>query len=181
MSLRKFVAALLVAVALLFWMTRSAATPSVETASAASTISSLPSPTSQGGALKETVNGITYHMPYGRPTRPFTPAVQVGDILYLAGQIGTSASAQGGVVPGGIQAETRQTMLNIKDVLDKSGSSMEHVFKCTVFIADMKEWDAMNEVYTTFFPNHKPARSALGANGLALGAKVEIECLARAK
>jgi 2-iminobutanoate/2-iminopropanoate deaminase len=120
-------------------------------------------------------------MPYGRPTRPFTPAVQVGDVLYLAGQIGTAASAQGGVVPGGIQTETRQTMLNIKDVLEKSGSSMDHVFKCTVMLADMKEWDAMNEVYTTFFPNHKPARSALGANGLALNARVEIECLARVK
>ena len=73
------------------------------------------------------------------------------------------------------------SMLNIKDVLDKSGSSMDHVFKCTVFMADMKEWDAMNEVYVTFFPNHKPARSALGANGLALNAKVEIECLAKAR
>jgi len=117
----------------------------------------------------------------GQGTIPFTPAVQVGDIIYLAGQIGTGASAQGGVVTGGIQAETRQTMLNIKDVLEKSGSDMEHVFKCTVFMGDMKEWDAMNEVYTTFFPNHKPARSALGSTGLALNAKVEIECLAKAK
>jgi reactive intermediate/imine deaminase len=173
MSLRKIVAALIVALALMFWMARSAASPSVATANASSVV--------QGTALKETVNGITYHMPYGRPTRPFTPAVQVGDVLYLAGQIGTAASAQGGVVPGGIQAETRQTMMNIKDVLEKSGSSMEHVFKCTVFMADMKEWDAMNEVYTTFFPNYKPARSALGANGLALNAKVEIECLAKVK
>lgn len=180
MSLRKLIAALLVAAALLIWMTRSAATPSVDLADA-SPVSSPPAATSQGGALKETVNGITYHMPYGRPTRPFTPAVQVGDVLYLAGQIGTSASAQGGVVPGGIQAETRQTMENIRDVLEKSGSSMDHVFKCTVMLADMKEWDAMNEVYTTFFPNHKPARSALGANGLALNARVEIECLARTK
>lgn len=173
MSLRKIVAALIVALALMFWMARSAASPSVATANASSVV--------QGTALKETVNGITYHMPYGRPTRPFTPAVQVGDVLYLAGQIGTAASAQGGVVPGGIQAETRQTMMNIKDVLEKSGSSMEHVFKCTVFMADMKEWDAMNEVYTTFFPNYKPARSALGANGLALNARVEIECLAKVK
>ena len=177
MSIRKLVAALILAIALLFWMTRSAASPSVETASA----SPVPATQSQATPLKETVNGITYHMPYGRPTRPFTPAVQVGDILYLAGQIGTSASAQGGVVPGGIQPETRQTMLNIKDVLEKSGSSMEHVIKCTVFMADMKEWDAMNEVYTTFFPNHKPARSALGSTGLALNAKVEIECIAKAK
>jgi reactive intermediate/imine deaminase len=152
----------------------------VATASAASPITS-PTAGKQGEALKETVNGITYHMPYGRPTRPFTPAVQVGDVLYLAGQIGTAASTQGGVVPGGIQPETRQTMLNIKDVLEKSGSSMDHVFKCTVMLADMKEWDAMNEVYASFFPNHKPARSALGANGLALNARVEIECLAKVK
>jgi reactive intermediate/imine deaminase len=180
MSLRKVIAALIVVFALLFWLARSAASPSVETANA-SPVSHLPAPVPQATGLRETVNGITYHMPYGRPTRPFTPAVQVGDILYLAGQIGTAASAQGGVVPGGIQAETRATMMNIKDVLEKSGSDMDHVFKCTVMLADMKEWDAMNEVYTTFFPNHKPARSALGANGLALNARVEIECLARVK
>ncbi len=125
-----------------------------------------------------TENGVTWHLPYGRPTRPFSPAVQVGNILFLAGQIGTSANAQGGVVPGGIQAETRQTMENIRDVLEKSGSSLDRVVKCTVFMADMREWDAMNEVYTTYFPRNKPARSALGANGLALGARVEIECMA---
>jgi enamine deaminase RidA (YjgF/YER057c/UK114 family) len=72
-------------------------------------------------------------------------------------------------------------MENIRDVLDKSGSSMDRVFKCTVMMADMSEWDAMNEVYVTFFPGNKPARSALGANGLALNAKVEIECLATVK
>jgi reactive intermediate/imine deaminase len=153
--------------------------PLVLTAAAGcAALQSRPSPPPE--AVTETVNDITYHMPYGRPTRPFTPAVQVGDILYLSGQIGTSVNAQGGVVPGGIQAETRQTMQNIRDVLEKSGSSMDRVFKCTVFMADMREWDAMNEVYTTFFPAHKPARSALGANGLALGARVEIECLAKA-
>ncbi len=137
-------------------------------------------PAAQGTPMKEVANGITYHMPYGRPTRPFTPAVQVGDLLFLAGQIGTSANAQGGVVPGGIQAETRQAMLNIKDVLEKSGSSMDRVVKCTVFMADMKEWDAMNEVYASFFPKYKPARSAFGATGLALNARVEIECMAKA-
>ncbi len=123
-------------------------------------------------------NGITWHLPYGPPTRPFSPAVQVGNLLFLAGQIGTSASAQGGVVSGGIQAETKQAMENIKDVLEKSGSSMDRVVKCTVFMADMREWDAMNEVYATFFPRNKPARSAFGATGLALGARVEIECMA---
>lgn len=140
--------------------------------SSTATPAPAPSPTSV------TENGVTWHLPYGKPTRPFSPAVQVGNLLFLAGQIGTSANAQGGVVPGGIQAETRQTMENIKDVLVKSGSSLDRVVKCTVFMADMREWDAMNEVYTTYFPRNKPARSALGANGLALGARVEIECIA---
>lgn len=137
---------------------------------------STSAPVPAGTAVTE--NGVTWHLPYGRPTRPFSPAVQVGNLLFLAGQIGTSANAQGGVVPGGIQAETRQTMENIKEVLAKSGSSLDRVVKCTVFMADMREWDAMNEVYATYFPRNKPARSALGANGLALGAKVEIECIA---
>ena len=120
--------------------------------------------------------------PYGPPTRPFSPAVKVGNVLYLAGQVGTPANAAGNaVVPGGIEAETRQVMTNIKDVLEKSGSDMDHVVKCTVFMADMKEWDAMNAVYATYFPYHKPARSALGTTGLALNARVEIECVAVAK
>jgi len=137
-----------------------------------------PTPAPAPASTSTTENGVTWHTPYGKPTRPFSPAVQVGNLLFLAGQVGTSANAQGGVVPGGIQAETRQTMLNIKDVLEKSGSSLDRVVKCTVFMADMREWDAMNEVYSTFFPRNKPARSALGANGLALSARVEIECIA---
>jgi reactive intermediate/imine deaminase len=138
-----------------------------------------PAPAAQpaaGTVVEE--NGVTWIMPYGRPTRPFTPAVRVGNLLFVSGQIGTAPSAQGAVVSGGIQPETRQTMNNIKDVLEKSGSSLDRVVKCTVFMADMREWDAMNEVYVTFFPRNKPARSALGADGLALGARVEIECIA---
>jgi len=116
--------------------------------------------------------------PYGAPTRPFSPAVRVGNLLFLSGQIGTSADANGGLVAGGIEAETRQTMENIREVLTRVGSSMDQVVKCTVMMADMAEWPRMNEVYTTFFPNHKPARSAFGATALALGARVEIECIA---
>ena len=122
---------------------------------------------------------IAFLHPYGAPTRPFSPAVRVGKLLFLAGQMGTSPSAGGGLVPGGIQAETKQVMENIKDVLAKVGSSMDKVVKCTVFLADMKEWEAMNEVYKTYFSNGRfPARSAFGANGLALGGRVEIECIA---
>ena len=122
--------------------------------------------------------------PYGPPTRPFSPAVRVGNVLYLAGQVGvpSASAAAASVVSGGIEAETRQTMDNIKDVLEKTGSDLDHVVKCTVFMADMKEWDAMNAIYRTYFKNGKfPARSAFGANGLALNARVEIECIATVK
>lgn len=119
-----------------------------------------------------------YLTPYGPVTRPFSPAVRVGNMLYLSGQIGTPTPTASAVVPGGIEAETRQTMENIKDVLQRSGSSMDRVVKCTVMLADMREWDRMNVVYASYFPKDKPARSALGASGLALGARVEIECWA---
>ncbi len=109
---------------------------------------------------------------------PFSDAVRVGNILYLSGEIGVDYATMK-LVPGGIQAETKQTMENIKTTLEKYGSSMDNVFKCTVMITDMKEWPLMNEVYVTYFKKDRlPARSAVGANGLALGAKVEIECLA---
>ena len=120
--------------------------------------------------------------PYGPTTYPFSPAVRVGNMLYLAGQMGTSSDAKGGLVPGGITAETTAALNNIKDVLQKSGSDMAHVVKCTVFLADMKEWPAMNDVYKTYFANGKyPARSAFGANGLAQNGWIEIECLAVVK
>jgi reactive intermediate/imine deaminase len=114
--------------------------------------------------------------PYGRPRNPFSPAVRVGNLLFLAGQVG--ADTAGRLVPGGIQAEARQALNNIADVLKKSGSSLDQVVKCTVFMADMKEWPAMNEIYATYFRNHFPARSAFGSTGLALNARMEIECIA---
>lgn len=110
---------------------------------------------------------------------PFSPAVRAGGFLFLSGQIGTRMeNGAPKLVPGGIEAETRQAMDNIKEILTRNGSSLERVTKCTVMIADMTEWPRMNAVYTTYFPGAKPARSALGANGLALGARVEIECIA---
>jgi reactive intermediate/imine deaminase len=111
---------------------------------------------------------------------PFSEAVRVGHMLYLSGQVGEVRNAAGEaiLVEGGIQAETRQTMENIKTILERYGSSMDRVVKCLVMIDDMAEWPAMNEVYGEYFPDHKPARSALGADGLALGARVEIECWA---
>jgi reactive intermediate/imine deaminase len=110
---------------------------------------------------------------------PFSAAVRVGDMLCLSGCIGSLPGDEGGVVPGGIEAETRQTMENIKATLERCGSSMDRVFKCLVMMADMREWAAMNAVYVRYFASdRKPARSAFGASGLALGARVEIECWA---
>ena len=109
------------------------------------------------------------------PVRPFAEAVRVGNMLYLSGQLGDSA---GRIVPGGIKAETRRTLENIKAALERNGSSLDNVVKCTAMLADMSEWPAMNEVYATYFTKHFPARSAFGTTGLALGARMELECMA---
>jgi reactive intermediate/imine deaminase len=108
---------------------------------------------------------------------PFSDAVRVGNMLYLSGKIGNLPGTSQ-LAEGGIQGETRQALENIKASLEKYGSSMGEVVKCTVFLADIAEWGAMNEVYMKFFPVDPPARSALGASGLALDSRVEIECLA---
>jgi 2-iminobutanoate/2-iminopropanoate deaminase len=109
---------------------------------------------------------------------PFSDAVQVGDMLILSGQLGAKPGS-GTVVPGGIEPETRQTMDNIGASLKRRGLGFDDVVKCTVMLADMKEWPAFNTVYASYFkPGHFPARSAFGATALALGARVEIECWA---
>jgi reactive intermediate/imine deaminase len=108
---------------------------------------------------------------------PFSEAVRVGDTLYLSGVLGFSPGTRT-LVPGGIEGQTRQVMDTIKQVLERNGSSLDRVVKCTVMMADMSEWAKMNAIYVTYFTKHFPARSALGVNGLALGAQVEIECIA---
>jgi len=117
-----------------------------------------------------------YPMPGDTRALPFSEAVRTGNLLFLSGQLGTDASLA--LVPGGIKAETRQALENIRAVLERHGSSLDRVVKCTAMLADMQEWAAMNEVYVTFFPKHLPARSAFGATGLALNARMELECIA---
>ncbi len=108
---------------------------------------------------------------------PFSDAVRVGRMLYLSGRIGVLPDSRT-PAPGGIAGETKQVMENIREVLERNGSSMDRIVKCTVMLADIAEWAEMNAVYVTYFPEHRPARSAFGTSGLALGARVEIECLA---
>lgn len=113
----------------------------------------------------------------GQPL-PFSNAVRVGDILYLSGQIGIGPEGQ---LPDGIEAQTRQTMENIGAILRSAGRGWGDVFQCLVMLDNMADWPAFNRVYVTYFtPGRLPARSAFGADGLALGALVEVECRAYA-
>lgn len=109
---------------------------------------------------------------------PFSQAVRVGDVLYLSGALG-NVPGKMELVPGGMEAEARQTMENIGTVLKENGLTFDDVFKCLVMMADMSKWGDFNKVYVTYFkPDRLPARSAFGANALALGAQVEVECMA---
>ena len=108
--------------------------------------------------------------------RPFSEAVRVGDTLYMSGQLGTRAD---GTLPDGIEAQATQMMENIGRTLARAGVGWGDVFQCLVMLDDMADWPAFNRVYVPYFPAGKlPARSAFGADGLALGAKVEMECRA---
>ena len=112
--------------------------------------------------------------------RNLSDFVRVGDILYVSGKLGTDST--GKLAAGGIGPETKQALENIKATLEKNGSSMDNVIKCTVMLADIKEWADMNTVYNTFFRKERlPARSAFGTAGLVLNARVEIECMATVK
>ena len=110
---------------------------------------------------------------------PFSDAVQVGDIIFMSGTLGVT-SAKFKLVEGGITQETHQIFANMKSLLEANNSSLNRIFKCTVMMRDIAQWPTFNEIYVTYFPDDKPARSAFGANGLALGAEVEMECWATA-
>ena len=119
---------------------------------------------------------------YGRPANngqalPFSDAVRVGDTLYLSGQLGVVD----GKLPDGIEAQTKAALDNVGAILKRASLGYADVFHCTAMLSDMKDWPAMNAVYVTYFPEGKrPARSAFGANGLALGGLIELECQAYA-
>ncbi len=127
--------------------------------------------------VAESRTGIEYIKADRSRPLPFSDAVRVGNLLFVSGQLGVDERLQ--PVAGGIQAETRAAMNHIRRIVEASGASMERVVKCTCMLADMSEWQKMNEVYVTYFPPDRlPARSAFEAGRLALGARVEIECIA---
>lgn len=144
----------------------------ITVAAAALLVTALPTPAADRPAIEFLNSGKVTPT-----TLPFSEAVRVGETLYLSGQIGVRP-AQEKLVPGGIEAEARQTLENIRTTLETHGYAIRDVVKCTVMLADIAEWAAFNAVYRTFFSPPYPARSAFGATGLALGARVEVECIA---
>jgi reactive intermediate/imine deaminase len=109
---------------------------------------------------------------------PFSEAVRVGNTIYLSGQLGNKPGTLD-LAPGGIAAESQQVMENIKTTLEAHKLTLDNVVKCTVMLENMADWPAFNKIYATFFKAGRyPARSAFGSSGLALGAKVEVECIA---
>jgi 2-iminobutanoate/2-iminopropanoate deaminase len=114
----------------------------------------------------------------GEQRLPFSEAVRVGDLLILSGQLGIGSD---GKLPQGIEAQSKQAMDNVGRVLKGQGLGFGDLLKCTVMLDNMADWPAFNKVYVTYFPDGKfPARSAFGADGLALGALLEVECWAYA-
>ena len=109
----------------------------------------------------------------------FSSAVKSGDFVFLSGALGALPGVEPiTLVEGGIGAETRQAMENLRAVIEAAGGTMADMIKCSVFLADMSDYAAMNEVYLEYFPIDPPARSAMAVNGLAFDARLEIECIA---
>ena len=107
---------------------------------------------------------------------PFSAAVRAGDFIFASGQIGITAD---GEIPASIEDQARLAMNNLQQAFKSAGADLSDAVKCTVMLDDMRQWPDFNKVYVSYFkPGHLPARSAFGADGLALGAGVEVECIA---
>ena len=133
--------------------------------------------TAAGAAAQQPQAKQVVHVPGAVAGLPFSAAVRVGNVLYLSGALGTLPGTRQ-LVDTGIVKQTQQTLENIQTILTAAGSSLDRVFKCTVFLTNIADFAKMNEVYATYFLKDPPARSTVAGSGLALGARVEIECLA---
>lgn len=120
---------------------------------------------------------VVYSDKAPKPIGPYSVGIQVGHLVFTAGQTGTDP-ATGELVPGGIEAETRQTLLNVKSILEASGSNLDQVLKTTVFLRDISDFSRMNAVYGEFFKDNPPARTTVQVAALPKAAAVEIETIA---
>lgn len=129
-------------------------------------------------AQNERARGAPQYRALENSDFPLSEAVQVGDIIYLSGKLGTAADGSG-LVPGGLEPQARRAMDRIGETLAKYDLAYDSVFKCTVWLAEMKDFRAFNVIYKSYFkPGRYPARSAMAVKELALGAAVEVECMA---
>jgi len=112
-----------------------------------------------------------------KPLAPYSPGIRHGKFVFTSGQVGLDP-AVGALVEGGVAAQARQALINVQKVLAAAGCTMDDVIKCTVFMTDMNDYGAVNEVYGEFFTDNPPARSAVAVAGLPIGALVEIEAVA---
>ncbi len=106
---------------------------------------------------------------------PFSPAIRAGDFVYVSGQV--AFDANGELVGGGIVPQTRQTIENLRRILEQAGCTLDNVIKCNVWLADARDFSSFNKVYASFFPNIPPARSTV-QSPLMIDAKIEIDCVA---
>ena len=113
--------------------------------------------------------------PAARPIGPYSPVVRAGGLLFVSGQLGL---VDGELVAGGVREQLAAALANLLSVLATAGATLRDVVKCTVFLVDMADFEAMNEVYLAAFGDHRPARSAVAVAALPRGASVEIEAIA---
>jgi 2-iminobutanoate/2-iminopropanoate deaminase len=111
-----------------------------------------------------------------KPIGPYSVGIRLGDLVFASGMAGVDP-ATGKLVPGGVEAETRQTLENLRSILEAGGSSLAKVLKTTVFLQDIGEFAKMNAIYGEFFPSDPPARSTVQVAALPLGARVEIDAI----
>ena len=110
-----------------------------------------------------------------KPLGPYTPVVRAGEWVVVSGQVGVRGGA---LVDGGVAGQLGQALANMRELLEQQGASVSHVVKCTVFLTDIGDYRAMNEAYTAFFGDHRPARSAVAVAALPAGAAIEVEAWA---
>lgn len=148
--------------------------PSVVLASAVATGCQAGAPAGPAGPVREVVVASQSDKPN------FSPAIRAGNLLFLSGKVGLDEGTRK-LVPGGIGPETRASLARIQSTLAQAGASMGDVVACTVYLADMEEFQAMNEVYREVWPGPPPTRTTVGVSGLAIEARVEITCTAAVK
>jgi reactive intermediate/imine deaminase len=122
----------------------------------------------------------TYHS-HKLDSVPYSESVQVGNMLYISGQIANMEDDYTKIIDGGIRPQVNQTMMNIKSILKKHNSTMDEIIKCTCILANGDDWSVMSEEYVKYFKSHKPARTTFGGAELGDGILVEIECIAKLK